>query len=545
MSKRTKLLLLGVLIIAGFLRFYHITLTPPGLYPDEAMNGSNSLESLQNGHFPVFYPENNGREALFINIQALTLKYVFGVPGNLPEPWMLRIVSAVFGTLTVLGLFLLTRELFYRHPKRDTIAILATFLIATSFWHIMFSRIGFRAITAPFWLVWALYLLLLSLRLIRNTAISKTEKFQAPSTKSQINNNDQKNQTKPVWSLVLGIWLLPLLAGAAYGSGFHSYIAYRTTPLIVAWIFLWYLIQAWREKWLKRLWLAVALFGVATVIAVTPLLIYFAQNPGTFFGRTTQVSVMGSAHPILELAKNTALTTLMFFVMGDWNWRHNYAGAPEFFAPVAILFLIGIILYVHRIVQKIRSRFAPHPSSPYKGEEGKGLEFGILWSWIFCAFLPVILSDEGIPHALRSILLIPPAIILAALGGVWAGEWLKTRLDEKWLHGLTAILVLICVAQAYIFYFVLWANNPNVPGSFAADYVSIAKEINALPNDTPKYVIVEAGGVEIRGIPMPSQTVMFLTESFTQKEQTMRNIHYLLPSEESQIPANAQVFHIR
>ncbi len=74
------LLLVIILIIASFLRLYNITETPPGLYPDEAMNGNNALEVLSTGHFKVFYPENNGREGLFINIQAVFLKFFDNKP---------------------------------------------------------------------------------------------------------------------------------------------------------------------------------------------------------------------------------------------------------------------------------------------------------------------------------------------------------------------------------------------------------------------------------------------------------------------------------
>jgi hypothetical protein len=62
MNKSTRIwLLVGVLIIASFMRFYHFTSTPPGLYPDEAMDGNNATEVAQTGHFQVFYTEDNGR----------------------------------------------------------------------------------------------------------------------------------------------------------------------------------------------------------------------------------------------------------------------------------------------------------------------------------------------------------------------------------------------------------------------------------------------------------------------------------------------------
>ena len=67
-SPRTWLIL--ILCLAAFLRFYQITTIPAGIQVDEAMNGSNILEILETGRVQVFYPENVGREGLYINIQA-------------------------------------------------------------------------------------------------------------------------------------------------------------------------------------------------------------------------------------------------------------------------------------------------------------------------------------------------------------------------------------------------------------------------------------------------------------------------------------------
>src|SRR3989344_8126331 len=75
MSKNTRILLLtGILIIAAFFRLWQLDSIPPGLFPDEAMNGNNAFEALHGGGFKIFYRENNGREGLFINIQALSMK---------------------------------------------------------------------------------------------------------------------------------------------------------------------------------------------------------------------------------------------------------------------------------------------------------------------------------------------------------------------------------------------------------------------------------------------------------------------------------------
>ena len=62
----TSYLLIAIIIIASFLRLYNLMplnniLFPPGLYPDEAMNGNNAQEAIDTGNFKFFYPENFGR----------------------------------------------------------------------------------------------------------------------------------------------------------------------------------------------------------------------------------------------------------------------------------------------------------------------------------------------------------------------------------------------------------------------------------------------------------------------------------------------------
>src|SRR3990167_1523351 len=117
-------LLFLIIVIAAFLRLGNLSPVPPGLYPDEAMNGNNALEALATSDWKVFYPENNGREGLFINIQSVSLALF----GN--EPWALRLPSTLFGILTVLGMYFLTKELFRENEHRSTIALLAAFLLA-------------------------------------------------------------------------------------------------------------------------------------------------------------------------------------------------------------------------------------------------------------------------------------------------------------------------------------------------------------------------------------------------------------------------------
>ena len=497
MQKRNVLWgLLLVLIIATFLRTYQLDKFPAGLYPDEAMNGNNALEAIKTGDYKVYYPENNGREGLFINVQAQFLRLI-----GINEPWVLRLLSALVGILTVAGMYLFGQELFSRK-----VGLLAAFFLATSFWHINFSRIGFRAISACMFAVWGFYLLWLALR----------------------ESNERKSGA---WQAVLG--------GIIFGLGFHTYIAYRVTPLLLLIPLIYF-----RKN--KGFWKIMVAFLLGAFVAGLPIGIYYLQNPGDFFGRTSQISVFSSDSTIRDLALNIGKTFAMFFFNGDYNWRHNYAGRAEFFWPVAIMFLSGIILGVATIFKKYVGFKELHgENDPESGARKMRASFWLIFLWFGLGFLPVVISNEGLPHALRALLLIPPAIILAAVAGVWLHEKAKAYVLPRILSGFVVLFLTLLFLEAYQTYFLLWGPNQNTRDAFAASYVNIGKQINQTSRLREKYVIVEGSGTDVRGLPMPTQTVMFLTDTFLPRDQKDKRVHYVLPSQIDQIPPGALRFYLR
>lgn len=482
MPKEWKILplLILVLIAASFLRLYSLNETPPGLYSDEAMNGNNALEALATGDFKVFYPENNGREGFFMNIQALFLDFF-----KTNEPWVLRLPSALFGILTVLGIYFLTKELF--GDKR--IALLATFLMAVSFWHVNFSRIAFRAIMAPAFLTWGLYFLLLAFR------------------KSH--------------------FLLPLLGGLVYGLGMHSYIAYRATPLLIilALVFL-----GLKYGWKRTLKIG-AVFVAVSIIVFLPLGLYFLENPGDFFGRTAQISVWQSSTPLRDLGLNVLKTAGMFNIAGDWNPRHNIPSKPLLYWPVGILFVIGVIIGVRTLFKKTK---------PEK------FGFGILVGWLIVAALPTVISNEGVPHALRAILMVPPVFILAAVGGVRLYEIAagKLKISGTVLKTTALILSVLLFLQVSGKYFIEWKESPTVESAFNKDIVEIGREINRLPAETPKYIVIDTGSHNVREIGTPAQTIMFITDTFLPNKRKEKNTYYISPSQISEIPENSYIIKL-
>jgi 4-amino-4-deoxy-L-arabinose transferase-like glycosyltransferase len=514
MSRRTIFVLLtAILVLASFLRLFHFAAIPPGLYPDEAIDGNNALEVAHAQPFlrgfKVFYPENNGREGLYVNVVAVLIK----VSGGIHEPWIVRLPAAVSGILTVLGVYFLAAELFGAQ-----VGLLAAFLLATSFWHVVFSRIGFRAIMAPLFLTWALYLLIKGFNKLENGASFL--------------------RAAPLF----------LIGGALWALGFYTYIAYRVTPALILLIFVFYWLQARKRGWQNKFSPATAIFVVVSAAVAAPLFHYFYANPGTFSERASQISVFSSATPLRDLARNTWKTLAMFNIHGDTNWRHNISGRPELFWPVGLLFLLGIVVGIRSFAGNLSNSGGTRARKAIVGVGAaarSSFPFALLFAWFFLAMLPVVMSDDILPHALRCLLMIPCVFIFAALGGRSLYEWLRKIVASRWLTVATFIFLALLAFEAYHAYFILWARNPNVPEAFNADYLAIGRELNALPAATPKYVVVDATGVIVRGIPMPAQTVMFITDTFDPEEQAAKNIHYVLPGEENGIPAGATVFHLR
>ncbi len=501
--------LIPILILAAFLRFYHFTSTPPGLYADEAMDGNNAAEVAQTGHFRAYYAEDNGREGLYVNLIAVFLKI-----WPLHEPWVVRLPAAVAGILTVCGLYFLVSRLF-----GYDVGLLAAFLLATSFWHINFSRIGYRVILSPLFLTWSLYLLVQSL-----------------SKESSALSFDQAKPARWWKKHLSAPYVSAALAGIVYGLGFYTYISYRITPLL----FLVF-IPFFRKN--AGFWGRVAVFILFTFVTAAPIGYHFAKHPSHFSERMSQVSVTDAPHPSRLFASNFGNTLLMFNVRGDDNWGHNISGAPELFWPVGILFVVGIILSIYALARR-------YPEADRSGFISSLPRFGLslTFLWFILAATPPSASTAGVPSALRSLLMLPAAIILAAIGGIWLYRMVRDNVGKSAARSLAGAFIIVVAWFAYYEYLVVWARNPIVHHAFDEQYVKVGREINALPRSTQKYVVVTAPGYLARGIPVPAETTMFITDSFTLQGQAEHHIRYLLPDQIGAIPPGTPsntIFYVR
>jgi len=462
--------LILILAVASFFRIWQLDAIPPALYPDMAMNGNNALDSLKNNDYKVFYADNNGREGLIIWIETLFF-LIFGA-----SVWSLKIVSSIFGILTVLGVYLLASQILKKFNEHyHFISLLASFFTAVSFWHILLSRIGFRAIMVPFFIVYGFYFL-----------------FKA------LDNMDFKKKASRIFNAAV--------SGIFFGLGFYTYISYRFVVLLgLIYFACWWIIYK-KQNAQKEFFRIVLICLVFMFLTALPLGLYFLKNPGDFFGRAAGVSVLNDKNPLQALGKSVALTLGMFNFYGDSNWRHNFSGAPELLWPVGLFFLLGFALSVRDLYFSIREKNYLKVSC-----------YILLLGWFFILLLPCFLSSEGIPHALRAIGVIPAVYIFAGIGSFAIYKFLKKSYRTKKqlivFYCLIFLFLIILTGAELSRYFYEWGKNKEVYGAYNQDLVNLGNYVNSLPDSTQKYVIVNTGGVLVPlegGIPMPAQTPIFI-----------------------------------
>lgn len=459
----TGIVLCTIVFLAFFVRFYHIESIPIGLYPDEAANGVDAIHALETHTFKLFYPANFGREGLFINIQAFFISFI----GNTITG--LKFASILFGTLAVLGIYLLGKELFHHKAA----GLIAAFMLATSYWAINFSRIGFRAIMVTFILTFSFYFFFRGLR------THKLRDF--------------------------------LFSGFIFGLGLHTYIAFRVAPLILV-VLLPALILSY-ENFLKRFWKHSLLFILGAFITAAPMFYdFFITHPEDFESRSSHISVfnpdINHGNLLGTLAKTFSLSLLKYNFWGDQNWRHNYPPYPVLDPFVGTFFLAGFLFLIWQTVTLIGLRLR-------EGDRDTRLvtNFFLLGSF-FVMLMPEFLTDEGLPHALRSIGTQMPVFLMAALAAFWVlNKALRSQPGAK-----TALLSLFFITLAFSAtwnltkYFVFFPNNIHASNYFNENYENMARYLLTLPATTHKYVLINERGKNDRfDLPVYARPVYYLT----------------------------------
>lgn len=422
--------LLGIIIVLAIIfRFTNIATVPAGYHKTEAQNYEFIQRTIHTQDMSVVYvSDNNSHEGLFVNLSSfLTELFDSG-------PLTMRIVSAITGVLAVIGLYKLTKLLFSWQ-----IATLASFMMAVSFWHVLFSRLGLRVGFGVALAIWALYYLW------------------------------RGKQSSNIWYFALSGLLLSLSIMT------YSAVSILLVVIAITLAIYWTAISkdldkpkylSTREQIIKGF---VALFLIILILNI-PLVIFYVSNPELILDKFND-SPFGVVNAHSNSLRSRFVSSFEMFVSsGDTYWLHNISGEAMLLWPVSAMFLLGLL---HTFV-KWAKKYHEH------GHFSTVQTF--LLSWFFIGLIPTIWGG-GIPNAQTALIVAPVVFILAGQGLWWFYEfiknWHQTRdkhevavhghhMSEGTLLGIVtiAIVFLALTVVSYNKYFDKWANAPELVNVF-------------------------------------------------------------------------------
>jgi len=498
--------LVGVMLLAAGLRLWKLDVLPPGLYHDEAINGVDAHLVASGAGLPLYFAANNGREPLFIYLQSLAVA-ILG-----PNPYTLRLVSALIGILTVPAVYFCAMaflnssapaDLEPRAPirQRRGLALVAAAGLAVSYWHLSLSRLGFRAVMLPF-----------------VSALAMGFFWRAWSG---------RRYRDYFWA---GIW---------FAVALYTYTAARLLPLVpLVFLLLEGVTDLWRARradgaarqalwliWRRRLTGLALLISIGALLLL-PLAMAAVRDPNTVLGRSGQVSIfdaspqMGLPDTSWErLLHNITLVLRNFYDRGDQELRHNLPGRPALDPLLAALFTLGWLTALWQIRQA---------------------RYRLLLIWLTIMLLPTLLSTQA-PHTLRGAGALPPLVLLCAVGAQsLLGASSRVIGPRAGVAALLSILIVVSGALTVRDYFTRWAVSPELGDVFslemqlAADTAArwLADPADSRPILLSKHLFTQPQMVAALGIlpetppvqaaaPDPAAAIRFLLERSFDPRQPM------------------------
>ncbi|HMX61517.1 MAG TPA: glycosyltransferase family 39 protein [Candidatus Sumerlaeota bacterium] len=485
---------LVALMIAGCALRLWCASRAPGLWYDEAIYGLDSLDVARKPHYwPIFFAtEGHMREPLFMYIQAITLSFV---P---PSAFAIRATSAVIGTLTIPVLWAAARE--YRGAL---FAMFAAFLFTFLRWHVHFSALAFRTITAPLLLAFVVWF---ALRFARTRRLRD--------------------------AVLLGVFL---------GIGLYTYLAFRLVPIAIA-IFL--LIEVVKTKGLERIqfFKRCAIAVAVSLVVFAPLGIDFIKHPEHFRGRSDEVTIFDHADWPRLLLKQTRDVALSPLLRGDHVGKQNIPGPPRFLQlfdqdPVRVTELWDLD----------RPRRGAPPLDPHgTGVPTFGISGGLmfylgfacaLWRfgkdraarlWIITVLVGSLASilSFGAPNLLRLLFLTPICAILLADGFTKLCQWMNrlgaaigARSDPPRSGGwISSALTVIVVGNVLFFHLwtegrrlYVWPTHPKVRREFNLELADLAEYLAKQPDRLPVRLPAVLMSDEHSALP----TIRFIADGYT------------------------------
>lgn len=387
-NRATVVLLLGILVLAAFVRLYHLDSIPNGLNQDEAVNGYDaySLAYTLRDHHGAFLPillQSFG-DWVSPTLTYLTVPFVriFGL-----SLFVIRLPVAISGIITVFLAYIFLFQL----TRRKDLSLISALLLALIPWNITLTRWAIPPSIVPF-------LLLLSV----------VSFYWAKADAS-------KHAYYKYFLFIISATLL------TYAYPTEKFFA----PILV-----FGLCAIFLYKDIKK---ALLVF-LSYLLLISPQYLLSYINPTKYNARLNDVSLFKTYHSYGELIhqllsryKNYILPDFNFGV-GDLDTMHHVPGFPSSYVFLAPLFYVGIafscFVVLKFFIQRKETKFSLFSWQDHL--------FLLLWFFVSPVAASLTLSND---HLLRVVHYLPLTVVYFVIG-LSLLITLMSKFALRWLNGI-------------------------------------------------------------------------------------------------------------
>lgn len=427
------LLLTIALGLAIFLRFYKLNQIPPGFTFDEASHALDALDVL-NGQIMLTSPRLKQTETGYIHLLAV----VFAL--NWVTPLAQRVLTATWSILTIpisfLAVWVLLKEV--QGQKAWWTALFTALLMATSFWNVLASRIGYEYIFPSFFACMAIIFFW--------------------------------------WGYPTERWGLLVVAAICTALNFYFYVGSAPFLLVIPFAVLvnGLINRVLRYSDRPIRWKGLSFFSLIVGSLALPLFLALTTGPKPEVERTLSKLVVGKGDISLQLQRliESIIAHAQPFLAlgGDTQWLNNLPGRPILDPILAISFVAGLVISLKRI---------------------KHLPYLFLLIYWAATLAPSVLTFSQSANYFRMASTFLSTYIIISI--VWADlyTWLTHRLVSSFQNGwsqfapLVALIPFLLISlvwlprNTYHDYFDVWANQPETAQVFDDAMFKFMERMNA------------------------------------------------------------------
>ncbi len=420
------LLLIAIGLAAFAARYYRLLEVPPGILGDQT-NGLALINRFKQGaDLPIYLMGVHSSATLYAAFQG-TLAKVLDFPVNI---FTFKFIGVIAGTINVVFLYLLARELYTRR-----VAVISAVILVFMSQHLLFSRYGGAMIATITAATVCFYFYFAGMR-----------------------------RGSPVFMVISGVFL---------GLGIYFYTPGRVTPVIfvIYWILIFATAISKKELSYKAKMSLLTVF--ASVIVFTPLMDFVVKNPSAYFERVSKFNMLntwlGSDSIIPEMINQFNVYFRFFFSHGSSVGKYNLTSQPAIDCVTGFFFILG---------------------SGYLLLNWRARNNLFILCWFVVGMLVGFLSGAVDLYPARIILAVPVLPVITALGinkVLLFAEEAEIKRKKIIAACMAAPAVMIIIYLNYIMFFIGLPKDPSVKYFYNHMYTKMAQKISKEKNSNIYY----------------------------------------------------------